>query len=362
MNRTHKVFRGRAPLRLGLAGGGTDVSPYCDTYGGAILNVTIGRYAFATIELLDDPVLQFEAQDLDRSEELLLTAELPLDEGLVLHRAVYNVIVAKFLGGKARAMRISTQVESPMGSGLGSSSALVVAMVEALRETFQLPLGEYDVAHLAFYIEREVAGLAGGRQDQFAATFGGVNYMEFYANDHVIVNPLRIHRRVWNELESSLVLCFTGISRASARIIEDQSKSVGAPGVSPGKASDALEAMHQLKADATEMKNALLMGNIPQMAAILQRSWAAKKRTSSSITSPHLDEMYTCAIDHGALAGKISGAGGGGFMFFFVDPAKRNGVISALNERGCAATGCHMIAEGAQSWRALTPPDMQPTT
>lgn len=342
------IFRGRAPLRLGLAGGGTDVSPYCDEYGGAILNVTIGRYALTTVELLDEPILQFQAQDISGDEELPLAPKLELDRGLILHRAVYNVIVEKYLGGKATAMRITTHVESPMGSGLGSSSALVVSMIEAMRETFKLPLGEHDVAHLAFYIEREVAGFAGGRQDHFAATFGGVNYMEFGAENRVIVNPLRIRRHIWTELEASLVLCFSGISRVSADIINDQSK------VTSDKKSSNLQAMHQLKSDAYDMKNALLVGNMGEMAMILKRSWEAKKQTSKMITNARIDGLYDCAMQGGALAGKVSGAGGGGFMFFIVDPRNRNKVVAALTEQGGDVVSSHMTATGAESWPKLS--------
>lgn len=339
------VFRARAPLRLGFAGGGTDVSPYSDLYGGAVLNVTIGRYANATVIFHDEPVLRFAALDLGTQEELPLSSDLPLNGGLILHRAVYNVIISRFCDNKPQGMSIITQVESPMGSGLGSSSALVVAMIEAMREAFQLPLGEYDVAHLAYDVERNVAGLAGGRQDQFSATFGGVNFMEFHADDHVIVNPLRIQRRTWNELESSLVLCFTGISRVSAKIINDQSKSV-----SSGN-DGSLEAMHQLKEYAVLMKNALLVGDIKKMANTLRQSWEAKKRTSSSISNSNLDEMYEAAMAKGAMAGKISGAGGGGFMFFFVDPVLRGDVMEELRKRGGDVSGCHMVAQGAESWR-----------
>lgn len=342
-----RLFRGRAPLRLGLAGGGTDVAPYCDIYGGALLNVTISRYALATIELLDDTFVEFISQDLGRVDTLPIAEAFPLNDGLILHRAVYNTVIKQFRDGRPTPMRIITHVDSPMGSGLGSSSALVVAMVEGMREALQLPLGEYDVAHLAFHIERRVAGFAGGRQDQFAATFGGVNFMEFYADDHVVVNPLRIHRRVWNELESSLLLCFTGISRASAQIIEDQSKAVSKEG------SRSLEAMHELKADAIEMKNALLMGDLEKMAKILNRSWIAKKKTSQAITNSYLDEMYDSAMESGAMAGKISGAGGGGFMFFLVDPADKARVISTLVQKGGEVSGCHMVARGAESWTKM---------
>lgn len=341
------IFRGRAPLRLGLAGGGTDVSPYCDEYGGAILNVTIGRYAITTVELLTEPVLQFQAQDIFGDEELPLAPKLALNDGLILHRAVYNVIVEKWLGGKAVPLRMTTHVESPMGSGLGSSSTLVVSMIEAMREAFQLPLGEYDVAHLAFHIEREVAGFAGGRQDHFAATFGGVNYMEFQAGNRVIVNPLRIRRHIWTELEASLILCFTGISRVSADIIKDQTN------VTSDKKSRNLQAMHQLKSDAYDMKNALLVGNMGEMAAILKHSWEAKKQTSKMITNARIEDLYACAMESGALAGKVSGAGGGGFMFFFVDPRNRNKVVAALMEKGGDVISSHMTATGAESWPKL---------
>ena len=250
--RNVNVYRARAPLRLGLAGGCTDVSPYCDTYGGAVLNVTIGRFAHATISFNDDSVLRFSALDLGQNEEFALAPVLPLNGGLILHRAVYNVFAELFELGHAQGMTISTWVDCPMGSGLGSSSALVVAIVEAMREAYRLPLGEYEVANLALDIERDVAQMAGGRQDQFAATFGGLNYMEFSADRHVVVNPLRLNRSIWNELESSLVPCFSNVSRVSAEVIRDQSSTI-----SDKKTDGSLEAMHQLKEDALKMKNAL---------------------------------------------------------------------------------------------------------
>lgn len=342
---SREICRSRAPLRLGLAGGGTDVQPYSDRFGGAILNVTIGRYANATVELLDEPKLRFASLDLNQSEQLSCGVPVPLDTGLVLHRAAYNTIMAHFNDGHQIPMAITTHVESPIGSGLGSSSALVVAIVEAIREALRIPLGEYEVAHLAYHIEREVAGLAGGQQDQFAATFGGVNYMEFHAQNRVIVNPLRVSRAIWNEIESSLLLCFTGVSRASARIIEDQVRSIGS---SDG---ESLDAMHQLKADAMEMKNAVLTGDIDRMAAILQHSWQAKKRTSSAMTTPEINELYNRAMEAGARGGKISGAGGGGFMFFLVDPIRRSAVLAALGGDGRVVSPCHLVHRGAESWR-----------
>src|SRR5262245_5267661 len=162
-------IRARAPLRLGLAGGGTDLSPYCDEYGGAILNATIGRYAYAHLSFRDDHRICFSAHDVEQDDVAPLAAEIPLDSGLLLHRAVYNRIVRDFLRGRIHAITVSSTVDAPPGSGLVASSALLVALVEAYRAAFGLPLGRYDVARLAFEIERIDLGLAGGRQDQYAA-------------------------------------------------------------------------------------------------------------------------------------------------------------------------------------------------
>ena len=201
---TEKTVRARAPLRLGLAGGGTDLSPYCDQFGGAVLNVTIDRYAYAFIAPSEDGRTHFAARDLGIEESFSPTPDLLRATRLAIHGGVYRRMMTEFNGGVLRPLRITSYVDAPPGSGLGSSSALAVALVEAFRTLLGLPLGLYDVAHLAFEIERIDLGLAGGKQDQYAAAFGGVNYIEFMANDRVIVNPLRIPRAALNELETSL--------------------------------------------------------------------------------------------------------------------------------------------------------------
>ena len=254
--------RSRAPLQLGLAGGGTDLSPYCDEFGGIILNATIGRYAYAHLSFRDDNTLCFNAHDVKQQDVLPLAAELPLHGGLPLHRAVFNRMARDYLRGRLHAISLTSMVDAPIGSGLGASSALVVALIEAYRAAFGLPLGRYDVARLAYEIERIDLGLVGGRQDHYAAAFGGLNYMEFLPGDRVIVNPLRISPAYLNEFESSLVVCFSGESRASA-IIQDQVKAV----IQSNK--NALEGMHQLKSHAIEMKEALLRGDIQQISEIL---------------------------------------------------------------------------------------------
>src|SRR5215467_8083523 len=219
------IYRSKAPLRIGLAGGGTDVSPYSDLYGGAILNATLSLYAHATIEAIEENQIVFNSIDQKEEECCDPNKELSAEGKLILLKGVYNRI-QKDYGISTKNFRLSTFVDAPAGSGLGTSSTLVVAVVGAFAEMLRLPLGEYDIAHLAYEIERKDLGLAGGKQDQYAATFGGVNYMEFYAVEKVIVNPLRVKQRYLFELENNLVLYYTATSRESARIIEKQSKNV----------------------------------------------------------------------------------------------------------------------------------------
>lgn len=304
------IYRSRAPLRIGLAGGGTDVSPYSDLYGGAILNASVSLYAYANIEPLKENVIILEA--FDRRETLTFDAapSLPLDGKLDLLKGVYNKVVEDY-GMPVQGFRLSTLVDAPPGSGLGTSSTLVVAILGAFAEMLKLPLGEYDVAHYAYRIEREYLQLAGGKQDQYAATFGGVNYMEFYAEDKVIVNPLRIRQEYLDELEHNLVLYFTATSRESATIIKEQQKNVQANNTA------SIEAMHQLKEQAKMMKEALLRGNLNAIGEILDFGFQQKRRMAHNISNARIEDIYDAAKAAGAVGGKISGAGGGGFMIFY---------------------------------------------
>ncbi|WP_247883879.1 GHMP kinase [Azospirillum sp. B21] len=339
------MIRARAPLRLGLGGGGTDVSPYCDTFGGSVLNATISMYAYATVGPAPEGKVIFRAVDLGIEEELDASVDIPLEGKLQLHRGVYRRIMHEFNGGEALSLSIITASDVPAGSGLGSSSTMVVAMVEALKERLMLPLGEYEVARLAYWIERHDIGLKGGKQDQYAATFGGINFMEFFPEERVIVNPLRIRSAIMAELEASLILYFTGASRDSARIIEDQSNVIR-----DGKVG-SLEAMHKLKHDAVRIKEHLLNGNIRGVGKVLGESWQAKKQTSNVISNSEIESVYDLAVSAGAYAGKVSGAGGGGFMMFISDATHRPSVLRALSRAGGYVVPCHFTTEGSIAWR-----------
>jgi D-glycero-alpha-D-manno-heptose-7-phosphate kinase len=339
------IVRARAPLRLGLAGGGSDVSPFCDLHGGHVMNVTIDRYAYATLDDSPDGRLHLQAVDAGASEACAPEEVDAAPGPLQLMKGVYRRMVAQHLDGRAPALRIRAHSDAPPGSGLGSSSTMVVALVTAFVEYFGLALGDYDIAHLAWEIERQDLGLAGGKQDQYAAAFGGFNFIEFYANDRVIVNPLRVKDWVRAELEASLVLYFTGVSRDSARIIEEQASNIE-------RGLDAsIDAMHRLKQEAVQMKEALLRGNLRRLGEVMQAGWLAKKDTAHLVNNAMIDQLESLAFAHRAHAAKVAGAGGGGFMLFLCDPSERQRLVRALNGAGGGVYETHFTLDGATSWR-----------
>ena len=337
------IYRSKAPLRIGLAGGGTDVSPYCDLYGGAILNATISLYAYATIEVLDTPEIIINA--LDRNEQVgyPLTDKLPINGNLDLAKGAYNHIVKKY-GKVPGGFKLSTLVDAPAGSGLGSSSTLMVAIIGVFAEWLNLQLGEYDVAQMAYDVERVELAMAGGKQDQYAATFGGFNYMEFFRDNKVIVNPLRIKQEYINELENNLVLYFTATSRLSSTIIEAQSKNVS------DNNQKSIDAMHHLKEQSVMMKEALLMGNIHEIGKILDFGFRFKKQMAKGISNDSLDKIYEAALNAGATGGKISGAGGGGFMMFYCPDNTRFAVSETLKGFGGSISPYQFTERGLFTW------------
>ncbi|MBO7416934.1 MAG: dehydrogenase [Bacteroidaceae bacterium] len=338
------IIRSKAPLRLGFAGGGSDVSPYSDLYGGLILNATINLYAYCTIEETDDDAVSLTATDLGVSVSYPLARELPVDGSLDLHKGVFNRVVRDF-GITPRPCRIYTYSDAPAGSGLGSSSTMVVCVLKAFVEWYNLPMGDYEIARLAYRIEREDLALSGGKQDQYAAAFGGFNFMEFLTDGNVIVNPLRVKRWIVDELESSIVLYYTGASRSSAAIIEEQKRNT-----STGN-GQAIEAMHRIRQSAIDMKRVLLEGNMEGFARILGQAWEDKKKMAAAISNPMIQEVFDIAFAAGAKAGKVSGAGGGGFIIFMTDPARRRLVINALESLPGKVVGFQFSEGGTHGWK-----------
>lgn len=340
-----QIVRSKAPLRIGFAGGGSDVSPYSENHGGAVLNATINMYAYTSIYPLVGDKVEFLADDIGSHEIFSVFDCFTINDGLLLHRAVYRKMMTRFNNGVNLALKVLTYSDAPPGSGLGSSSTLVVSMIQAYKDLMNIPLGDYDIARLAYEIERVDCGLIGGKQDQYAATFGGFNFIEFFKTDSVIVNPLRIRSETINELEGNLILYFTGKSRESAAIIKDQMNAVNSSNGS------SLDAMHAIKKSAFTAKNLLLKADIAGLAIANKMAWEAKKLSSASISNVFIEDIADSVLAAGARSIKISGAGGGGFMLIFVEPLFRQSVLNVLGEKGGKVQNFKFVNEGCSSWK-----------
>ena len=338
------IIRSKAPLRLGFAGGGTDIAVYYERYGGYVLNATIELFTYCTLQPNNSGKIIFNAADLNITEEYNSVTNIQNQTKLPLHVGIYNHICAQYCNAKPLSFSMTTYSDAPAGSGLGSSSTMVVTIIKSFVEWLNLPLGEYDIAALAYKIEREELGLAGGKQDQYAATFGGFNFMEFYNNNQVIVNPLRLKRWIKNELEASLVLFYTGVSRESANIINEQIEHT-----QKGDQKN-IEGLHELKRQASLMKESLLKGDFTGFSNCLMNGWMAKKNAASSISNSFLEELYEYALKNGAESAKISGAGGGGFMMIFCDPCRRFALMRALKEKQGIVLTPSFTEIGTQAW------------
>ncbi len=334
------IIRSKAPLRLSFAGGGTDISPYADERGGCVLNATIDKYAFGSLLPAGDGKLTVSSLDYDIVAKYDVDRQLVRDGQLDLVKSVVNAFRDAWNGG----LDLFLHTDAPPGSGLGSSSALVVAQIGLFREWRRVPLTDYEIAELAYRIERVDAGIPGGRQDHYAATFGGFNFIEF-RRDTVVVNPLRIKPEVVNELEYNLLLCYVGGARP-AGIIDTQ-----VAGYRSGRA-ESREAMDTLKALAVEMKESLLRGELSEFGRLLHHGWEAKKRMAAAISNPRIDELYDAAMKSGALGGKLTGAGGGGYAVFYCEFKKKHRVAAALERLGASLVEFCFVDRGLQTWRA----------
>lgn len=345
--RVVKIYRAKAPLRLSFAGGGTDVSPYADERGGLVLNATIDKYAYATLSLTDDRMITIKSLDYHTIAKFDLDQPLIYDGQLDLVKATIRRLNEQRLNGATteagQGFELYLHTDAPPGSGLGSSSALVVAIAGVFSRWLRLPLTNYEIAWLAYQIERVDLGVKGGRQDQYAAAFGGFNLMEFYG-DRVIVNPLRIPDDILNELHYSLMLFYTGGTRLSAHIIDAQTQGY------VQRKEEVVAAMDEVKRLATETKNALLQGRLEDFGRLLHESWVNKKNMAANISNPRIDEIYEEARRLGALGGKISGAGGGGYMFLYCPYETQSAIAERLEALGAMLVHFSFERNGLQTW------------
>lgn len=333
------LIRAKAPLRISFAGGGTDVPPYPEKEGGCVLNATINKYAYGSLRPRKDMQIRIESLDFGISLNYNVEDNLVYDGKLDLVKAA----IIK-LGQSSSGFDLFLHSDAPPGSGLGASSAMMAALVGLLKEFKNLPLTDYEIADITYIVERKELGIQGGLQDHYAATFGGFNYIEFM-KDRVIVNPLKISQDVINELEYNLLLCYTGATRLSAKIIDDQVNRY-----ERGE-EETLEAMRELKKITVEMKNALLQRRLNAFGELLHYEWENKKKMSKKITSPKIDEMYETARKHGAIGGKISGAGGGGYMLLYCQFDKKHKVAEKLQKVGGVITDFSFSPYGLQTWK-----------
>jgi D-glycero-alpha-D-manno-heptose-7-phosphate kinase len=337
---TVTAIRSKAPLRISFAGGGTDVPPYPAREGGCVLNATIDSFAWGSLRLRQDTQIKLESADLgislsyDVDSEMQLNGELDLAKGAIKRLAANN----------SHGFEVFLHCDAPPGSGLGSSSALMVALVGLVKEFKNLPLTQYEIADMAYVIEREDLEIKGGLQDQYAATFGGFNFIEFL-RDRVIVNPLRINKDIVNELEHNLLLCYTGSPRRSDEIIRDQTSRF------ENKEASTTSALGQQKELAIEMKNALLRGRLDDFGDLLHTSWQSKKKISPRISNSHIDEVYEEARKFGAIGGKITGAGGGGYLLLYCLFDKKHRVAERLKKLDTLPTEFAFENNGLQTWR-----------
>ncbi|MCA1814501.1 MAG: hypothetical protein LC624_11225 [Halobacteriales archaeon] len=332
-----QLIRAKAPLRVSFGGGGTDLASYFDEHGGAVISATINKYAYGTLQPREGSGITVKSLDFDIVAKFEGTEALRYDGSLDLPKAV----IKNF--HPSQGLDLFLHTEAPPGSGLGSSSSMVVALIGLFKQWRGLPMTDYDVAELAYRIERQDLGIQGGKQDQYAAAFGGFNFIEF-TRDTTVVNPLKIRKSVLNELEYRCLLVYTGKTRLSANIIQEQQQRT--------RSGQNLDALHATKQLAVRMKNALLQGKLDDLGALLHEGWEQKRQFASKVSSPEIEKVYEVARQHGASGGKVLGAGGGGFMLLYCDFERKHEVARELERIGARPSGVSFEPEGLQTWVA----------
>ena len=331
-----EYIRARAPLRIGIAGGGTDVDPYASTNGGCVFNTTINKYAYCTLVPREDDIMKVKSRYFGRYKTRLNHVPLKFDGNMDLAKAVANHFELD------QGFTIDIHSDVPSGSGLGGSSTMSVAIIAAVAEWKGVKMTNHEMADLAYRLEREDIGLKGGKQDQYAAVFGGFNLIDF-GKDEVNVNPVEIDERIIDELQCRSVMCFTGMSRESAKIIDSQVKAF--------KNNQNTDALDQSKRLAKDICESIRKGKLDEAGTLLDESWQYKKQFSNNVTNRNINSLYNIAKSQGAIGGKVSGAGGGGFMYFICEYDKKAIVAQELKKHGAEITDFMFEPNGVKTWR-----------
>ena len=331
------VIMSRAPVRVSFGGGGSDLSNYFLSNVGAVINVTISLYAHVTMTLRDDNEIHIESKDLGETVCIKdvndLQSYVNSKFGLII--SVLMVIDPKF------GFNLHIYSDFPLGSGLGGSATVAVAILGCFNELRRDKWTQYEVAELAYQAERHVLGISGGWQDQYASVFGGFNFMEF-KNHQNLVHPLRLPRKTQLLLEESLVLCDTGILHNSDLIHKDQSKSL--------KDEDKLSFIGKNVDLTYELRDSLLKGRLDSFGEFLNMAWNYKKKFSTKISNNMIDQIYDFAIQNGATGGKLLGAGGGGFFLFYVQPLRKIKLVDLLAKHNLKIRNFNFDSNGLESW------------
>jgi D-glycero-alpha-D-manno-heptose-7-phosphate kinase len=328
----------RSPVRISFGGGGTDLPGYYEQFGGSVLSVAINKYFYTVLTARNDGRIQVISSDLRVFENWHDIANMnlrgsPLEIPMaVLKEMNCDIAVDLFLAS-----------EIPPGTGLGSSASVCVNILKTLSTYLQQPISKYDLAERSFYIARQLLGKHVGKQDEYAAAFGGLNFISFHPDGSTLVEPIELNPAVLTELQQNLMLFFTGSSHHSWSILQDQESSTRKQN------SAAVEALHEVKALGIRMRNALQQGDLRELGTLLHDGWEAKRRVSTKISTPHIDELYTLAREHGALGGKITGAGGGGFLLLYCELECQQNVREAMRRHDVHEMTFRFDLHGAQA-------------
>jgi D-glycero-alpha-D-manno-heptose-7-phosphate kinase len=315
---------------------------YYAEHGGAVLVSTINRYVLASLRPREDGEIHIRSLDFGVAVKYRIHEE-PIYDGIldVAKAAVHRL----FAHSNSKGMDLFLQSDAPAGSGLGSSATLTAAILGALARAFGVHMDNYELAELAYAVERLDLRISGGKQDQYAAVFGGFNLIEF-SKDGIVVNPLRIPSNILNDLECHLLLCYTGKTRLSGGLIDRQEQYYR-----EGRAQ-TLEGLHALRQLAYDMKNALLKGRLGDFAEALDYAWVSKLKVDPEITDSHINEMRDEALKAGAISGKLLGAGGGGYLLLFCEVDKKRAVRERLELLGGQFADFSFVNEGLQVWES----------